>query len=175
MITFCQLQCAFWQLLVSISKDSQQIQEHVDEIQIEGKASHQSHFLGLFIDVCAVFAHHLLDFLSIVSCQSYKDQHTYIVDDPAQSVAYQEYIDHSSDDQADEGHEQDTTQFAQILFGDKAYQTHGAEGAGSNQKCGGDATLCISQEYRRERYTGEQRIKYKHQGSCQERHLVDAS
>lgn len=68
------------------SEDSQQGEEQVDEVKIEGEGTQQGQFLHLGAGIGS-HQQHLLDFLCIVGGETYENQHTYATDNQFKASA----------------------------------------------------------------------------------------
>ena len=81
-------------LSVSLSKNAQQIDKQVDEIEVECQGSKQGNFLCPLTSIRSL-QKHLFDLLRVVCCQSDKDQHAYIAKNKIKHRALDEDIDDS--------------------------------------------------------------------------------
>ena len=127
--------------LISSSKQSQEIKEEVDEVEIEREGSEHSNLVCGFVFFCTI--KHGLNLLAIVGCESDEDDDTDYGDDEIHHRIADEDIDNACDDDAYETHEADVAYLGEIALGDAAIECHGAKCACSHKECGSDRRHAI--------------------------------
>ena len=119
--------------LVATAKEAEQIKEQVDEVEVEAECAESRNFAQCFGRIG--ISHHVLDFLSIPSCQTDENAYANDADNPVESAACQEDVDNDAYKQSDKSHHQDRAKLREVGFGGVAVDSHCTEYAGCNQEC----------------------------------------
>lgn len=138
--------------LFPVSKDTQEIEEEVDEVEVYCQAAHKCHLLCLFcaVNICR-FCQHDSDALNIVGSKSDKYHDTEIVENHCKSAARDKDVHHCGYNQADKSHNQDSAHGGEVFFHEQTYKRHRPECPGADEKCLCNACQGIEEEYHRHR------------------------
>ena len=119
-------------------EDAEQIQEHIDEVQVKGEAAKEGELHTHLVVLCsAAFNHHRANLLRVVGCEAAEDKYACIGDNPVKRIVGPEYIDNSSNNQTYQCHETEATYGRKVLLDKRANQRHGSKCA-----CRGNECLC---------------------------------
>lgn len=95
--------------LALLAKDSQQIKEEVDEVEVEREGAHERHLLRCLAHV-GLHGEHLLDLLRVPSGEAHENHYASIAQHEVEHAVVEKQVDHRGKDEADERHEENATQ-----------------------------------------------------------------
>ena len=121
-------------VLVSVTEETEQVEEKVDEIQVQREAAEQRDAESCVAVGIAHLNQHVFDLLGVVGRQSGEDNHAGVVANRHQGVVLEENIDQRGDDQSDECHIKDAADHRQIALDEQTDESHRAEHAGGDEE-----------------------------------------
>lgn len=134
-------------LFLVTSENTQQVEEEVDEVQIEGEGSEDGSFAADgFIGVEADFK----QTLGVVRGEEGKEDDTAAADEEVERADAPEDVDDAGDDEPDEQHEEGAPHGAEVAAGDSAVDGHGAEHDGGAAKGFADGVDAVLYQQRSE-------------------------
>ena len=162
--------CGNWWLVAWASEETEQIEKQVDKVKIEAQRADSGEVTG---HAWGRVLCHLLDFLCVPCGEAYEDKHSGTWDNPSESVAVGEDVDHRGDDEAYERVKQEVAPLGEILCGEVAIDAHGSECAGADKEGLGYWCGCIYYKYGCECQTVERGKHIEEQCSRGRWHLAD--
>ena len=117
---------------------------------------------------------HALDLLGVPGGEAHEDDDAGDGDDPVEGRAVGEDVDHRGDDEADEGHEEDVSDFGEVLVGGVAEDAHRAECAGGDEERLGDGGAGVDPENRGEHQAVDHGEQVEQPGGGGRRELLDS-
>lgn len=102
-------------LFLVASENTQQVEEEVDEVEIQGQSSDESQLLSTLAHIILCLEHHL-DLLTVPCCQTHEDGYTRIAQDVFETRTLQEHINYGGNNQTNQRHKENLAERGEILL-----------------------------------------------------------
>ena len=96
--------CEISMCLLAVAKNTEEVDEEVDEIKVKCEATHQRQLHSRFIHLCTVHEEHVLNLLCVINRKSRENQDAGVSANPHERSALEEEVYHRSNEQPDERH-----------------------------------------------------------------------
>ncbi len=157
--------------VAAAAEESEQVEEEVDKVEIERQGAYSGEAaVGHGTRLCP-----FLHFLCVIGCEADEYQHACGRDYPVEHAIGPEEVDHDADNEAEEGHVEERTDFREVVGGEVAVYAHRAKHSGCDKECLEDGVEAVGAEYQREHHTVEHRVEVEQSGGHTSRHALDAS
>ena len=118
-------------LVSAVSKEAKEVKKEVDEIKIQGQSTENSEFGRIFGTHVNTGAN-AFEFLHVIGGQTCEDEHSDETDDVFHAAAMQEHVHQGSDDNTNQCHDKDASEFGEVGFGRISHNSHHAKGERSD-------------------------------------------
>lgn len=144
---------------VAVAEQAQQEQEHVDEVEVQGKRTEQSAAAdGKAVVHGSAFAHHA-ELLGIKSSETGEDDHAEHADGEIHGGVAEEHVHKARQQNTPQAHHEEAAHAGKITLGDHAEHAHAAEHACGDNEGLSHGSTGVHQKHRAEEHAHERGIQ----------------